>query len=93
MFRNSDEYIRNLTMIDEMAELKGKIVFGSGWRLACHYKRGESKSQILAKKDKLSPIFFAMNYESKWVWKCPIIWKHIIANFGELVNTRCITNV
>lgn len=54
-------------MIDEMAELKGKIVLGAGWELACKYGRGETKSQILDKKARLSPIFFAMNYESRWV--------------------------
>lgn len=66
-FRGSDEYERNLRMVDEMAELKGKIVIGSDWQLACNYGRGETKSQLLDKKARLSPIFFAMNYESKWV--------------------------
>lgn len=66
-FRGSDEFERNIHMIDEMAELKGKIVIGADWQLACSYGRGETKSQILEKKAKLSPTFFAMNYESKWV--------------------------
>lgn len=66
-FRGTDEYERNIRMIDEMAELKGKIVLGSDWQLACSYGRGETKSQILEKKSKLSPTFFALNYESKWV--------------------------
>jgi ribonucleoside-diphosphate reductase alpha chain len=66
-FRGTDEYERNIRMIDEMAELKGKIVLGSDWQLACTYGRGETKSQILEKKSKLSPTFFALNYESKWV--------------------------
>jgi hypothetical protein len=66
-FRGSDEFERNLRMIDEMAELKGKLVLGSDWQLACEYGRGETKSQILEKKERLSPIFFSMNYESKWV--------------------------
>jgi hypothetical protein len=66
-FRGSDEFERNIHMIDEMAELKGKIVIGSDWQLACSYGRGETKSQLLEKKAKLSPTFFAMNYESKWV--------------------------
>jgi hypothetical protein len=66
-FRGSDEFERNIMMIDEMAELKGKMVLGSDWQLACTYGRGETKSQILEKKSKLSPTFFAMNYESKWV--------------------------
>jgi hypothetical protein len=66
-FRGSDEFERNVHMIDEMAELKGKIVIGSDWQLACSYGRGETKSQLLEKKAKLSPTFFALNYESRWV--------------------------
>lgn len=66
-FRGSDEYTRSIQMIDDMADLKGKIVLGSDWQLACAYGRGETKSQLLDKKTKLSPIFFAMNYESRWV--------------------------
>lgn len=65
-FRGSTEFERNLRLLDEMAELKGKIVIGSDWQLACNYGRGETKAQILEKKAKLSPTFFAMNYESKW---------------------------
>ena len=65
-FKNT-EYERNLQMIDEMAELKGMAVLGSDWQLACEYGRGETKTQILAKKEKLSPVFFATNYESRWV--------------------------
>lgn len=66
-FRGSDEFERNIKMIDEMAELKGKIVLGSDWQLAVNYGRGEPKSAILDKKSRLSPTYFAMNYESKWV--------------------------
>ena len=65
-FKNT-EYERNLRMFDEMVELKGKIVLGSDWQLACEYGRGETRSQILAKKERLSPIFFMTNYESRWV--------------------------
>lgn len=65
-FKNT-EYERSLKMIDEMADLKGVFVIGSDWQLACEYGRGETKTQILAKKEKLSPVFFATNYESKWV--------------------------
>jgi hypothetical protein len=66
-YRGTDEYERNIRMIDDMANLKGKIVIGSDWQLACTYGRGETKSQLLDKKAKLSPTFFALNYESKWV--------------------------
>lgn len=65
-FKNS-EYERSLQMIDEMAELKGIFLLGSDWQLACQYGRGETKTQILSKKEKLSPVFFATNYESRWV--------------------------
>lgn len=65
-FKNT-EYERNLQMLDDMANLKGYFVLGSDWQLACEYGRGETKTQILAKKEKLSPIFFATNYESRWV--------------------------
>lgn len=68
-FRGTDEYLRNLQMVEEMAELKGKMVLGADWQLAVHYGRGETRNQILAKKDDptMSPIYFAQNYESKWV--------------------------
>lgn len=66
-YRGTDEYERNIQMIDDMADLKGKIVIGSDWQLACSYGRGETKAQLLDKKAKLSPTFFALNYESKWV--------------------------
>jgi hypothetical protein len=68
-FRGSDEFIRSLNMLDEMADLKGKIVLGAGWELPCHYGRGETRSQVLAKKDDpmTSSVSFSQNYESRWV--------------------------
>lgn len=68
-YRGSDEFIRLTNLIDEMANLKGKIVIGAGWQLPCHFGRGETKAQILAKKEDptTSAISFAQNYESKWV--------------------------
>lgn len=68
-YRGSDEFIRLINMIDDMANLKGKIVIGASWELPCHYGRGETRSQILAKKDDptTSSVAFAQNYESKWV--------------------------
>ena len=70
-YRGSDEFNRILNMLDEMAELKGKIVLGASWELPCHYGRGETRNQILAKKNDptTSSTAFAMNYESKWVNK------------------------
>ena len=38
-------------MVDEMANLNGKIVLGASWELAVHYGRGETKSQLIAKKN------------------------------------------
>ena len=68
-YRGSDEFIRSLGMIDDMAELKGKMVIGASWELPCHFGRGETRSQILAKKSDptTSAVSFARNYESKWV--------------------------
>lgn len=66
-FRGTSEYERNLKMYRDMIDLKGVMVLGADWQLANSYGRGETKSQILAKKERLSPTFFALNYESKWV--------------------------
>ncbi len=66
-FKGTDEFDRNIRMLNDMANLRGQIVLGAGWELPVHYGRGETKSQILAKKENLSPISFAQNWESKWV--------------------------
>lgn len=66
-FRGSDEYERSISMYNDMVNLKGDIVLGSSWFLACWYGRGSTKSQILKKKKDMSPIAFAQNYESRWV--------------------------
>lgn len=63
----SDEYIRSLDMVRNMRDLKGEIVLGSGWMLACWMGRGSTKTQILKKKKEESVTAFARNYESKWV--------------------------
>ena len=66
-FRGSSEHTRNLTMIKQMINLEGVFVMGTDWQLACAFGRGETKSQILKKKEELTPISFAQNYCSKWV--------------------------
>lgn len=66
-FRGSDEYERSIRMLNDMVNLKGEMVLGSSWFLACWYGRGSTKSQILKKKKDMSPIAFAQNYESRWV--------------------------
>lgn len=65
-FRNT-EYDRCLKMTNNMAELTGDFSIGASWELGCEMGRGESRAQILAKKETLSPLFFATNYQSKWV--------------------------
>lgn len=66
-YRGSDEYNRSVRMINGMRNCSGDIVLGSGWMLPCYYGRGSTKSQILKKKKRSNPIFFAQNYEQKWV--------------------------
>ncbi len=66
-YRGTDEYNRSVRMINGMRDCSGDIVLGSGWMLPCYYGRGSTKSQILKKKRNSNPIFFAQNYEQKWV--------------------------
>ncbi len=66
-FRGSDEYARSVRMVNGMRNCSGDIVLGSGWMLPCYYGRGSTKSQILKKKARSNPIYFAQNYEQKWV--------------------------
>lgn len=66
-YRGSDEFDRSLRMRDGMINLNGEIILGSDWRLGCWYGRGSTKRQILKKKEDMSPVAFAQNYESKWV--------------------------
>lgn len=65
-FKNS-EYDRCLKMANNMAELTGDFSFGAGWELGVKMGRGESRAQILAKKENLSNLFFQTNYCSVWV--------------------------
>jgi ribonucleoside-diphosphate reductase alpha chain len=66
-YRGTDEYNRSVRMINGMRDLTGDIVLGSSWMLPCYYGRGSTKTQILKKKKRSNPIFFAQNYEQKWV--------------------------
>nr|WP_145401478.1 LAGLIDADG family homing endonuclease [Paenibacillus xylanexedens] len=87
-YRGSDEFIRLSNMIDEMAELKGKMVLGASWELPCHYGRGETRTQILAKKDDptTSAISFAQNYESRW---CGVS-DGALVNINKLMELRTV---
>lgn len=66
-FRGTDEYNRSVKMVKGMRDCSGDIVLGSGWMLPCYYGRGSTKAQILKKKKRSNPIFFAQNYEQNWV--------------------------
>lgn len=86
-FRGSDEYQRSITMIDDMENLKGKIVLGSNWQLPCWYGRGSNKSKILSKKKNSSVVAFAQNYEQEWVG-CS---DGALVNINRLMNCRTLT--
>lgn len=66
-YRGTDEYNRSVRMVNGMRNCSGDIVLGSSWMLPCFYGRGSTKTQILKKKLNSNPIFFAQNYEQKWV--------------------------
>lgn len=86
-FRGSDEFQRSIRMITNMVNLKGEIVLGSSWFLACWYGRGSTKSQILQKKKEMSPIAFAQNYESRWVGSSD----DALVDINKLMNCRTLT--
>lgn len=89
-YRGSDEYIRVLSMLDDMADLKGKFVLGAGWRLPCYYGRGETESQIMSKKNDptQSAIRFSQNYESKWVGSAD----GALINISKLLKLQTISS-
>lgn len=65
-YRGSDEYVRTLQMVRDMIDLKGSMVIGSDWKLACWYGRGSTKQQIMQIKKDMSPTAFAKNYGGEW---------------------------
>ena len=64
---NTDAYDKSLQMRDNMIALKGDMVIGSDWTLACELGRGESRSTILERKMRTSSVAFSLNYESRWI--------------------------
>ena len=86
-FRGGDEFQRSIRMLDNMVRLNGEIVIGSSWFLACWFGRGSTKSEILKKKKDMSPIAFAMNYESKWVGSI----NDALVNINKLMDCRTLT--
>lgn len=83
-WRGSDEFNRSLRMIKSMINLDGEIVLGADWKLGCWYGRGSSKSQILQKKQDMSPIAFAQNYGGKWTGSST----GALVNINKLINCR-----
>lgn len=87
-FKGSDEYQRSVDMVKDMINLKGKMVLGSSFWLACWYGRGSTKSQIFQKKRDMTMISFAQNYESKWVGAS----SGALVNINKLMNCRSLTS-
>lgn len=85
-WKGSDEHVRNLQMIRNMADLKGDVVLGSNWMLGCWYGRGSSKSQILQKKKTMSPIAFDQNYGGKWTGSST----DALININKLLHCRTL---
>lgn len=86
-WRGSDEFNRSLQMIRNMCDLKGEIVLGANWMLGCWYGRGSTKSQILQKKQTMSPIAFDQNYGGKWTGTS----SGALVNINKLINCRSLT--
>lgn len=86
-FRGSDEWVRSVKMYRDMLDLKGEMVLGSGWMLACWMGRGSNKTQILKKKKNTGAVAFARNYEEKWVGAVD----NQLVDINHLMNTRVLT--
>ena len=86
-FRNS-EFDRVMKMTDNMALGTGEFSIGASFELGCAMGRGESRSSILAKKQTLSPLFFATNYESKWVGGTD----NCLVDVQKLLDLRTLTH-
>lgn len=63
----TDSYETALKMRENMINLDGEIILGADFTLACKLGRGENMNTLLEKKEKLSPTFFSLNYESRWI--------------------------
>ncbi len=83
-FRGTTEYERNIRTVQDMVELKGKMVLGAGWELGCWYGRGLAKSAILQRKINASSVFFAQNYSSEWVGAAD----NALININKLLRCR-----
>ena len=86
-YRGTDEYNRSVNMVKGMVSCNGEIVLGSDWMLPCYYGRGSTKAQILKKKKTSNPIFFAQNYEQKWVGCAD----NALVDVNKLMASRILT--
>lgn len=67
-FRGTEEFRRNLNMVDDMGSCKGSFVFGASWELPVFFGLTTKKFVLDIKNDPTtSPTAFSMNYESRWV--------------------------
>jgi ribonucleoside-diphosphate reductase alpha chain len=67
-YRGTDEFIRTLNYVNDMADCKGAFVFGANWELPVHFGLLTKKYVMDIKNDETtSPIAFMQNYESVWV--------------------------
>lgn len=65
-WKNSDEFNRNLRMIEGMSNLNGQMVVGADWRLACWYGRGSSKAKMMQRMRDMPKVSFDQNYGGTW---------------------------
>lgn len=88
-FKGTREYERNVEFVDEMTNpMSGKIILGSDWQLACSYGRGETKAEILKKKESLTPSAFAKNYGGVWTG-CA---EGSVVNISKLFDLRVVSS-
>lgn len=85
-WKGSDEYTRNIKMIRDMVDLKGKMVLGSNWMLACWYGRGSTKPQIFEKQRTMSSIAFSQNYGGQWTGSS----NDALVNINRLMDCRVL---
>lgn len=85
-WRGSTEFMRNIDMIDNMANCNGDYVVGADWHLACWYGRGSTKSQVMNKKRTMSQIAFDQNYGSKWTGNA----NDALVDINKLLSTRTL---
>lgn len=87
MYRNSDEYVKILTMVKEMVDLKGSYVFGSDWRIPVHF--GRQKISTINKARQGNVTRFRQNYLCDWIGAS----SGALINVSKLMKARTITQI